>query len=40
MQVLTKDDIPDMVPLFRALHRHHVAALPDVFHDEGQGNRV
>jgi GNAT superfamily N-acetyltransferase len=35
MQVLTKDDIPDMVPLFRALHRHHVAALPDVFHDEG-----
>ncbi|MCR9158432.1 MAG: GNAT family N-acetyltransferase [Rhodobacteraceae bacterium] len=35
MQDLTKDDIPDMVPLFRALHRHHVVALPEVFHDDG-----
>ncbi|MCI5111617.1 MAG: GNAT family N-acetyltransferase [Marivita sp.] len=35
MRDLTKDDIPDMVPLFRALHRHHVTALPEVFHDDG-----
>lgn len=33
MQILTKDDIPDMVPLFHALHRHHVTALSEVFHD-------
>ncbi|WP_439123873.1 GNAT family N-acetyltransferase [Marivita sp.] len=35
MHTLTKDDIPDILPLFRALHRHHVAALPDRFHDDG-----
>lgn len=35
MRDLTKDDISDMVPLFRALHQHHVSALPKVFHDDG-----
>ena len=35
METLTKSHIPEIVPLFRALHRHHVAALPDTFHDDG-----
>jgi GNAT superfamily N-acetyltransferase len=35
MQILTRSHIPELVPLFRALHRHHVDALPDVFHDKG-----
>ncbi|WGW03720.1 GNAT family N-acetyltransferase [Tropicibacter oceani] len=40
MSRLDRQDLPQVVPLLRALHAHHVAHLPDVFHDQASSGAL
>ncbi len=40
MPRLSPHELPEVVPLLRALHAHHVNHLPNVFHDEASSGAL